>query len=67
MRPALSMLLLIAAVGAVVLAARRPPLNARGSDPLAIEPVRVPAAPAQGGSRGSQDAPPRPGIPFCSD
>ncbi len=56
-----SMLLLIAAVGAVVLAARRPPLNAKGSDPLEIEPARVPA---QGGTGGAPtDAPPEPAKP----
>ena len=57
---AASMLLLIAAVGAVILAARRPPLHPKGSDPLAIEPARfAPAtAPAEGGTGGAPTEPP---------
>lgn len=49
---AASMLLLIAAVGAVVLAARRPPMNASNTpgDPLAIEPSRFNPPPTPTGA-----------------
>jgi NADH-quinone oxidoreductase subunit J len=63
---AASMLLLIAAVGAVILAARRPPLHpsTNDGDPLAIEPARFAPLPAEGGTGGAPtDAPPEPAKP----